>query len=148
MPSIGTLLTKSREKAGLTREEAAASMDFVSVRTLAAYERDEYQAPTDTIGLIAKAYNDKALLFKCLQECPVWKELFPAINFDHMDLRGAACRLPKKLSAVQRHIEDILDMASDDELQPEELPEWSQHETDIVNLLINLVELLAAAARF
>jgi transcriptional regulator with XRE-family HTH domain len=144
---ISELIRESRKKAGLSQENAAQTLPF-DLRTLQAYECGERKVPADVIPSISMAYNDKQLLYKCLQECPAWKELFPKINFDHVDLRGAACRLPKKLSAVQRHIEDILDMASDNQLQAEELPEWGAYELDVINLLINLIELLAAAARY
>ena len=146
MPNIGELLKKAREKRGWTREQAAANMDFLEVRTLAAYENGEYMPKWDVIPLIARAYGDKRMLFKCLQENPVYRAILPPLK--ERTLEGATCNVVNKLARVRAHIETASGIVSDGAVDAGELPDWRKITEDVTLLIAALLEFAAADGRW
>jgi transcriptional regulator with XRE-family HTH domain len=141
------IITESRQKAKLSQEKAAEELPF-SLSTLIRYENGGANIPDDAIPSLANVYHDKQLLFKILMLNPIYRAALPQLNFVGLDLRSAACRLPKKLSIVQRGIEDICDIAADGQITGIELPEWeNKYLPEIMSLIAGLLELVAADGR-
>jgi transcriptional regulator with XRE-family HTH domain len=145
MMEISELIQQSRKKAGLSQEQASQLHPF-DLRTLQAYEGGERKVPADVIPILARAYNDKALLFKCLCENPIWKACLP--SFTERDLSDSAINLLDEKAALNDMDRKIIRIVKNKKIDDEERPEWRETKKIQLMLMAALIESVSADNEF
>lgn len=121
MAQIGQYLKKSRQEAGMTQVSAADKLP-IDLRTLQRYEQDELRCPWELIPTIADVYQDDQLEFKCIQECPPWKEILPKV--EEKPLSQVACALSAGISDAEDMMNRLLKVAADGRIGTDEQATW------------------------
>lgn len=126
------MLRAAREKAGLSREEAAHRV-YVGNRTLASYELGETIAPPDVIMRMAEVYSEPALLADyCPTVCPIGQVL--AHSFNRSGFAVAVMRVLKEFADVEELRGDLIKIAADGRINQHEVEEF-------ITIMRELVEL-------
>jgi transcriptional regulator with XRE-family HTH domain len=147
MITIGSLMAQSRNKRKLTQLEAADLL-HTSDRTIAGYERNEYNMPVDVIVSAAKAYNDKGLLLAALSLNPIWKAALPSLDIEGLTLAGAAANTGACLSDIYNHLSDILRILCDSKVSQNEKAIYQPIKKLLLKLLQASMEWLALDGEF
>jgi transcriptional regulator with XRE-family HTH domain len=122
---IYELIKESRIKAGLSQDVAAQGLPF-ELRTLQYYESGERKIPADVIPSIAKAYNDKTLLAKCLNENPAWKTFMPALDFEGLSVADAAINFIDDLEILYDLKKKAMHLLRDKKIDETEKLDWKE----------------------
>ncbi len=126
------MLRAAREKAGLSREEAAHRL-FVGTRTLASYELGETVAPQDVVMRMAEVYKDPTLPADyCATVCPIGQVL--AHCMQRSEFAVTVMRVLKEFADVERLRDSLIEIASDGRVNPHEEAEFTAIMKEMVEL--------------
>ena len=126
------MLRAAREKAGLSREEAAHRL-YVGTRTLASYELGESVAPQDVAMRMAEVYEDPTLPADyCAKVCPIGQVLAHAL--DRSGFAVTVMRVLKEFADVEELRGDLIKIASDGKINPHEEAEFTAIMREMVEL--------------
>ena len=124
----GDLFKAARLRAGLKRDPAAEEL-HIGVRTLDAYEsRSEDNEPDmDMIRRMCILYKDPNLARQYIKRSDIG-EFFPEVVDAQGDttFQGSALLAVDKISAVYESIRQMIHIASDGRVNPNETDQWAQ----------------------
>ncbi len=139
------MLRAAREKAGLSREEAAHQL-FVGNRTLASYELGETVAPQDVVMRMAIVYSDPTLPADyCSTVCPIGQVL--AHSLKRSEFAVTVLRLLKEFADVEQLRGRLVHIASDGRVNPHEVEDFTAILKELVELERQIGELKFFALR-
>ena len=142
MPGNGIEIYRTcREQAGLTQEQAAEGLNC-SVRQLARYEAGEAPVPDDIAYQMVVLYDSQLLAVQHLRLVShVAAEILPPVTV--LDLPRAAIRIINLVRKfAERHRErELLDIAEDGVISPEERPLFDQIMAELQELVRAIMEL-------
>ena len=142
MPGNGSEIYQTcREQAGYTQERAAEGLNC-SVRQLARYEAGEAPVPDDIAYQMVVLYDSQLLAVQHLRLVShVAAEILPPVTV--LDLPRAAIRIINLVRKfAERHRErELLDIAEDGVISPEERPLFDQIMTELQELVRAIMEL-------
>lgn len=137
----GSIYRICREAAGLTQEQAAEGLNC-SVRSLARYESGEQHVPDDIAYQMVVLYDSQLLAVQHLRLVShVAADLLPPVAV--LDLPRAAIRIINQVRRfAERHRErELLDIAEDGVISPEERPLFDQIMEELHDLVQAIMEL-------
>ena len=142
MPGNGIEIYRTcREQAGLTQEQAAEGLNC-SVRQMARYEAGEAPVPDDIAYQMVVLYDSQLLAVQHLRlVSQVAAEILPPVTV--LDLPRAAIRIINLVRKfAERHRErELLDIAEDGVISPEERPLFDQIMAELQELVRAIMEL-------
>ena len=142
MPGNGIEIYQTcREQAGLTQEQAAGGLNC-SVRQLARYEAGEAPVPDDIAYQMVVLYDSQLLAVQHLRLVShVAAKILPPVTV--LDLPRAAIRIINLVRKfAERHRErELLDIAEDGVISPEERPLFDQIMAELQELVRAIMEL-------
>ena len=142
MPGNGIEIYRTcREQAGLTQEQAAEGLNC-SVRQMARYEAGEVPVPDDIACQMVVLYDSQLLAVQHLRLVShVAAEILPPVTV--LDLPRAAIRIINLVRKfAERHRErELLDIAEDGVISPEERPLFDQIMAELQELVRAIMEL-------
>lgn len=142
MPGNGIEIYQTcREQAGLTQEQAAEGLNC-SVRQLARYEAGEAPVPDDIAYQMVVLYDSQLLAVQHLRLVShVAAKILPPVTV--LDLPRAAIRIINLVRKfAERHRErELLDIAEDGVISPEERPLFDQIMAELQELVRAIMEL-------
>lgn len=142
MPGNGIEIYRTcREQAGLTQEQAAEGLNC-SVRQMARYEAGEVPVPDDIAYQMVVLYDSQLLAVQHLRlVSQVAAEILPPVTV--LDLPRAAIRIINLVRKfAERHRErELLDIAEDGVISPEERPLFDQIMAELQELVRAIMEL-------
>lgn len=142
MPGNGSEIYQTcREQAGYTQERAAEGLNC-SVRQLARYEAGEAPVPDDIAYQMVVLYDSQLLAVQHLRlVSQVAAEILPPVTV--LDLPRAAIRIINLVRKfAERHRErELLDIAEDGVISPEERPLFDQIMAELQELVRAIMEL-------
>ena len=142
MPGNGIEIYRTcREQAGLTQEQAAEGLNC-SVRQLARYEAGEVPVPDDIAYQMVVLYDSQLLAVQHLRLVShVAAKILPPVTV--LDLPRAAIRIINLVRKfAERHRErELLDIAEDGVISPEERPLFDQIMAELQELVRAIMEL-------
>nr|WP_317284822.1 helix-turn-helix domain-containing protein [uncultured Dysosmobacter sp.] len=142
MPGNGIEIYRTcREQAGLTQEQAAEGLNC-SVRQMARYEAGEVPVPGDIAYQMVVLYDSQLLAVQHLRLVShVAAKILPPVTV--LDLPRAAIRIINLVRKfAERHRErELLDIAEDGVISPEERPLFDQIMAELQELVRAIMEL-------
>ena len=142
MPGNGIEIYRTcREQAGLTQEQAAEGLNC-SVRQMARYEAGEAPVPDDIAYQMVVLYDSQLLAVQHLRLVShVAAKILPPVTV--LDLPRAAIRIINLVRKfAERHRErELLDIAEDGVISPEERPLFDQIMAELQELVRAIMEL-------
>lgn len=139
------MLRTARNKAGLTREEAAHRI-YVGTRTLADYELGHTIAPPDVVMRMAEVYREPTLPADyCATVCPIGQVLAHCVRRSEFAI--TVLRLLKEFSDVEQLRDALVHIASDGKINPHEVAEFTSILKELVELERQIGELKFFALR-
>jgi transcriptional regulator with XRE-family HTH domain len=139
------MLRTARNKAGLTREEAAHRI-FVGTRTLADYELGRTIAPPDVVMRMAEVYREPTLPADyCATVCPIGQVLAHCV--ERSEFAVTVMRVLKEFNDVERLRDNLIKIASDGRVNPHEVEEFTVILKELVELERQIGELKFFALR-
>lgn len=126
-----TIYKICREQAGYTQEQASELL-HISVRMLCRYESGETVVPNDVADAMVRLYNDNFLAVEHLRRSSeAAARILPAV--DGCDFQVGAIRFFNLLAEMDAVGRDLLRMAEDGRITPEEQEEFEQKILPILN---------------
>lgn len=113
----------AREKKGVTQEKAAELIE-ISVESIRAYEGGRRIPPDDIVLRMSDVYGVPYLAYQHLKTAAVGRQLLPDIQLK--GLSEAALSAIKELDDCMRCREDLIDIACDGKVTPDEMPRYQQ----------------------
>lgn len=139
------MLRTARNKAGLTREEAAHQL-YIGTRTLADYELGRTIAPPDVVKQMAEVYREPGILQDyCSILCPIGQILAHSLNRSEFAI--TVLRLLKEFADVERMRDDLVHIASDGRVNPHEVEDFKTIIKELIELERQIGELKFFALR-
>lgn len=137
-----TIYLKSREKAGMTRPEAASSIaeagHDISESSLKDYEIGKTIPKPKNVKILADIYHTPELKWlHCSESCILGNEIARASEkFGTGDIYRTFFELTGAFNAIQDIQESLHNIVSDDTLNPDEEDEWQR----IISVLDRITE--------
>lgn len=115
----------SRENAGLTREAAADSIEFISARRIESIENDLSSVHPDEVIPLASCYGDALLCNRyCSTVCPIGKDHVPEIT--PKSLQEITIEMLAGLNRLTASKERLIEIAEDGIIHPDEQPDFEK----------------------
>ena len=126
------MLRTARNKAGITREEAAHRI-YVGTRTLADYELGRTIAPPDVVMRMAEVYREPTLPADyCSKVCPIGQVLAHCV--ERSEFAVTVMRVLKEFNDVEMLRDNLIKIASDGRVNPHEEAEFTSIMKEMVEL--------------
>ena len=126
------MLRTARNKAGITREEAAHRI-YIGTRTLADYELGRTIAPPDVVMRMAEVYQEPELTADyCAKVCPIGQVLAHCVR--RSEFAVTVMRVLKEFADVKGLLDDLVRIASDGRVNPHEEAEFTAIMREMVEL--------------
>lgn len=120
----------AREEAGLTREEASESMEFISDSRIEKYESGKSLVQPEEVMAMAKAYKKPALCnYYCSHECPIGQEYVPEVEMK--DLAQIVLKTLASMNSVEKAKDRFIEITADGEITDDELLDFARIEAGI-----------------
>lgn len=134
-----------RESAGYTQEAVAEKLS-IGVRSIAAYESGERQAPDDIVAGMAKIYNAPLLAYQHLKATSVLKDYLPELDtlHTHGDMAFQLALVEDEIKGIYEITKDIL---RDGFVSEKEKPDWDTNNKRIKDIVGKLLSVLAFSKR-
>lgn len=114
----------SREDAGLTREDAAELMEFVSSDRIEKIESEKSAPHPEEILAMADAYRKPSLCNQyCSHDCPIGREYVPEIKTK--DLAQITLEMLASLTSVEKERDKLIEITADGAIQEDEYKDFS-----------------------
>ena len=114
---------RSREAAGLTREEASAKAEFMSEDRIERVESEKSAPHPDEVLAMAKAYGDPLLVKRyCSGECPIGKKYVPEVT--DAELSGIVLSIIDSVNGLNERKDRLIGISADGKISEEERPDF------------------------
>ena len=113
----------SRENAGLTRQQAAEQMEFVSADRIEKIESERSEPHPEEILAMSRCYKDAALCnYYCSNKCPIGKEYVPQVELK--DLTQITLEVLSTLNSLEKEKDRFIEIAADSKITEDEMPDF------------------------
>lgn len=135
----------ARKEAGLSLEEASFRL-HISRKTLVNYENGDSPIPSDIVYRMAIIYGKPELLVNhCAKNCPIGQLITQELR--KRDMATSVLGLLKELDDVNRLKTQLIEIASDGELDDSEIPDFKKFLKEIRELKQTIGEVEQFAMR-
>jgi transcriptional regulator with XRE-family HTH domain len=122
----------ARKEAGMTLEEAAYRL-HCAPRTLCKYESGQLRVPPEMALSMGQVYNRPELpLNHCAEKCAIGRVYHPV--FEVGNVATGTLQLMRELQDVNQRMDDLVSIAADGRISPEELPEFEEILQELMEL--------------
>ncbi len=123
----------SRETAELTRDSAAAKLEFISSDRIEKIESEKSFPHPDEILAMADCYKNPSLCnYYCSHECPIGQEYVPAVVAK--DLSVITLEMLSTLNTLTREKDRLIDIAADGKVTGDEIPDFLKIKDNLENM--------------
>ena len=140
----GDLFKAARLRAGLKRDPAAEEL-HIGVRTLDAYEStsEDNEPDMDMIRRMCILYKDPSLARQYIKRSDIG-EFFPEIVDvqDDETFQGSTLNAVDKISTVYENVRQLIHIASDGKVNPNESDQWAQVQNLLEEMLTAVTTLI------
>lgn len=140
----GELFKTARLRAGLKRDPAAEEL-HIGVRTLDAYEStsEDNEPDMDMIRRMCILYKDPSLARQYIKRSDIG-EFFPEIVDvqDDETFQGSTLNAVDKISTVYENVRQLIHIASDGKVNPNETDQWAQVQQLLEEMLTAVTTLI------
>lgn len=113
----------SREKCGLTREEASAALETISKERIVRIESDQCAAYPDEVLLMSQVYKDATLCNQhCASVCPIGEQYVPPVKLK--ELTQIVLEILASLNAMEQQSDRLIDITHDGTINDSELQDF------------------------
>ena len=113
----------TREELGLTREQAAELLEYVSADRIEKIESERSLPHPDEILTMAEKYRKPSLCnYYCSHECPIGQQHVPEIAMK--DLSQITLETLSMLNSLEKDKERLIDITADSEISDAELEDF------------------------
>ncbi len=128
-----TVYQLAREHAGLTREEAAETIQFISSDRIEKIESEKSAPRPDEILAMASHYKEAMLPnYYCTHECPIGEKFLREVT--PKDLPSITLELLSSLHAVEQKKDLLIDVAADGHITQDEMHDFSAIRNDLARI--------------
>lgn len=112
-----------REEAGLTREEAAEALQFISADRIEKIESERSEAHPDEVLQMSRCYKKPELCFDfCSEKCPVGQVLYPSL--DEKSLAQITLEMLDALEYLHDERKTLVSISLDGRVRPDEIKDF------------------------
>lgn len=116
---------QSRENASLTRESAAAQMEFLSESKIEKIEYEKTLPQPEEVLAMAKCYKNPSLCnYYCSHECPIGQEYVPEVKFK--ELSQITLEMLASLNALENEKNRLIEITVDGIISEDELKDFEK----------------------
>lgn len=121
---------KSREEAGLTREEASEQLAFISDSRIERFENEGSPVQPDEVLAMSRVYKKPELCnYYCARECPIGQQYVPEVKI--RDLSQIVLQMLSTINSVERAKDRLIEITADGEISEDELTDFARIEDGI-----------------
>ena len=116
---------QSRENASLTRESAAAQMEFLSESKIEKIEYEKALPQPEEVLAMAKCYKNPSLCnYYCSHECPIGQEYVPEVKFK--ELSQITLEMLASLNSLENEKNRLIEITVDGIISEDELKDFEK----------------------
>ena len=137
-----TIYQTSRESLGLTRDQAAEKLEFISADRIEKIEYQKSQPHPEEVMAMADCYKEPILCnYFCSHECPIGIEHVPEIK--EKELSQITLEMLATLSKLTTAKERLIEITVDGEVSEDEIPDFLKikHELEKMAMAIDSLNL-------
>lgn len=125
-----SIYQRLREEAGLTREEAAEAIGFVSDSRIEKFESGKSPVHPEEVLAMAKVYKKPALCnYYCSHECPIGQEYVPEVKVK--DLSQIVLQTLATINDLNRAKDRFIEITADGQISEDEIEDFARIENSI-----------------
>ena len=131
----------TREKLGLSREEASELLGPISADKLEKIENERMEPDAYDVLLMAEGYKEPNLCnYYCSQTCPIGKKYVPEIKIK--DLSQIVIEMLASLNKMDRDKNRLIEIAADGKIDHEELKDFIaiQEELERISITVETLQ--------
>jgi len=114
---------QSRENAGLTREAAAALLEYISPDRIEKIENEKSRPHPEEVLTMAERYRDPGLCnYYCSRVCPIGQEYVPEVKIK--DLSQIVLEMLASLNAVEKEKNRLIEITVDGRITEDEMEDF------------------------
>jgi transcriptional regulator with XRE-family HTH domain len=119
-----------REEAGLTREEAADALGFISESRIEKFESGKSPVHPEEVLAMARAYRKPALCnYYCSHECPIGQEYIPEVKVK--DLAQIVLQTLSTMNSLDKAKNRFIEITADGQISEDEFTDFVRIENGI-----------------
>ena len=119
-----------REEAGLTREEAADALGFISESRIEKFESGKSPVHPEEVLAMARAYRKPALCnYYCSHECPIGQEYIPEVKV--RDLAQIVLQTLSTMNSLDKAKNRFIEITADGQISEDEFTDFVRIENGI-----------------
>ena len=123
----------SREDAGLTREDAAEALVFISDDRIEKIENKHAFPHPDEVMAMAECYKNPALVnYFCTHECPIGQKYYPELELK--GLGQITLELLNSLNYLEKQKDRLIEIAVDGKINPSEVEDFKKISQELRNI--------------
>jgi transcriptional regulator with XRE-family HTH domain len=137
-----TIYQTSRESLGLTRDQAAEKLEFISADRIEKIEYQKSLPHPEEVMAMADCYKEPILCnYFCSHECPIGIEHVPEIK--EKELSQITLEMLATLSKLTTAKERLIEITVDGEVSEDEIPDFLKikHELEKMSMAIDSLNL-------
>lgn len=137
-----TLYQQTREKLGLTREEASALLETMAPDRIEKIENQRCMPHPDEVLLMSDRYKQPTLCnFYCANQCPIGQQYVPEIKIK--DLSQIVLETVASLNSMQKRKDRLIEITVDGHISGEELEDfvYIQQELEKISIAVETLQL-------
>ncbi len=120
-----TIYQLCREDAGLTREQAAELLDYISDDRIERIESEKSPAQPDEVLAMSKCYKHPEMCNQyCSSECPIGRKYVPEIKIK--DLSQIVLETVATLNSLDKEKNRLIEIAVDGRIDEDELEDFKK----------------------
>lgn len=119
-----------REETGLTREEAADALGFISESRIEKFENGKSPVHPEEVLAMARAYRKPALCnYYCSHECPIGQEYIPEVKVK--DLAQIVLQTLSTMNSLDKAKNRFIEITADGQISEDEFTDFVRIENGI-----------------
>lgn len=119
-----------REETGLTREEAADALGFISESRIEKFESGKSPVHPEEVLAMARAYRKPALCnYYCSHECPIGQEYIPEVKVK--DLAQIVLQTLSTMNSLDKAKNRFIEITADGQISEDEFTDFVRIENGI-----------------
>lgn len=128
---------RTREKLGLTREEASLLLETMAPERIEKIENERTIPHPDEVLLMAEKYKSPQLCnYYCANECPIGKQYVPEVKIK--DLSAITLEMLASLNSMHKKQERLIEIAADGKISNDELDDFINIQSELEKISITV----------
>lgn len=130
-----TLYQRTREKLGLTREEASQLLETMAPERIEKIENQRLDPHPDEVLLMSDGYKEPLLCnYYCANQCPIGRQYVPEVKVK--ELSQIVLETVASLNAMQRQKDRLIEITVDGAISGDELGDFVKIQQELEKLSI------------